>query len=598
MLLTELLYQRVKELGAQGTVALKPGYVAIASRASSLRALLVAALFPDPKDTRQLSDVGASRPAEGGPTRVGVGLIGKDGQPYRLLRELGGARQLHRFDPALKKFSSITQDDLEIASFLRGETELSEPEAYGKFFVLGQSELPSLAALPAQPSANLAQADLVKAQQLKKELEQTRAFEAAQDQLFKVQQRLQELGEQGSRLESAEKDLAELEAQLSRSLFSPAQIRELTSRAQRFAAEQKKHADQVGELGVQLRALEGEMPPEPEPLFRDPLFLGGIAGGLALDAVAFAVAHPGLAVVGLIPFGAALVAALRWIDAGEQRVVRAAQVKRGGDRLEAIKKAFTEEHAPLRAAFKAAAVGGPEELLELFKHRDEVARARDDAKVWLEKLRAQPGLAEIAKERPMLLEEKVSLEMTVAAQGFARPLSEIERDLRHAMGIMSDPNLGKVKPASGVEPAQAPKALVEVAAQIAALPPGELWLSLSGRLAAYLGALTDKKVVAARMDAGGALSAFAPDGRGGPYTSLPQPLRDLVFSALRLALLERVAKVKRLPVFVDDAFAPLEPQKRALVHKMLKGIGQETQVLHRAPEPPPPGLADHVVQLP
>jgi uncharacterized protein YhaN len=87
----------------------------------------------------------------------------------------------------------------------------------------------------------------------------------------------------------------------------------------------------------------------------------------------------------------------------------------------------------------------------------------------------------------------------------------------------------------------------------------------------------------------------APDGRSGPYTSLPPPLRDLVYSALRLTLLERVGGYKRLPIVVDDAFGTLEPAKRALIAKMLKGISTQTQVIHRVAEPPPPGTADVVL---
>jgi hypothetical protein len=87
----------------------------------------------------------------------------------------------------------------------------------------------------------------------------------------------------------------------------------------------------------------------------------------------------------------------------------------------------------------------------------------------------------------------------------------------------------------------------------------------------------------------------APDGRSGPYTGLPPPLRDLVYVALRLALLERVAGYKRLPVVIDDAFGTFDPPKRALIGKMLKGIATQTQVIHRVVEPPPPGAADLVL---
>ena len=78
--------------------------------------------------------------------------------------------------------------------------------------------------------------------------------------------------------------------------------------------------------------------------------------------------------------------------------------------------------------------------------------------------------------------------------------------------------------------------------------------------------------------------------------TLPPPLRDLVYAALRLALLERVAGYKRLPVVVDDAFGILEAPKRALIGKMLKGIGTQTQVIHRVVDAPAAGTADTVLK--
>ena len=49
-------------------------------------------------------------------------------------------------------------------------------------------------------------------------------------------------------------------------------------------------------------------------------------------------------------------------------------------------------------------------------------------------------------------------------------------------------------------------------------------------------------------------------------------------------------------MLVDDAFSALEPAKRALIAKMLKGIAAQTQIIHRTPEEPPQGTADLVVQ--
>ena len=96
----------------------------------------------------------------------------------------------------------------------------------------------------------------------------------------------------------------------------------------------------------------------------------------------------------------------------------------------------------------------------------------------------------------------------------------------------------------------------------------------------------------------GALSLAAADGRGGPYATVPQPMKDQAWLALRLALLERVVAVKKMPIFIDDTFAKVVPAKKALLSKMLKGLAAQTQVLHRVAEAPAPGVFDHVVQGP
>jgi hypothetical protein len=135
--LTELLFQKVKDLPADGQLSLKPGYVAVVSKAASLRAALTAPLCPAPDDQKRLAN-------GGGPVRVGVGLLSGAGKPYRLLRELGGTRQLLRLDPASKKFEEVTEDQLEIDSFLRVECGMPAADAYAGFFVLEVNELPSL----------------------------------------------------------------------------------------------------------------------------------------------------------------------------------------------------------------------------------------------------------------------------------------------------------------------------------------------------------------------------------------------------------------------------------------------------------------------
>jgi len=580
--LTELLYQRVKDLGAQGQIALRPGYVAVVSRAASLRSALVAALFPGPDDLRRLVD-------GEGPTRVGLGLVSGDGTPYRLLRELGGARQLQRFDAAGKKFSTLSQDNLEIESFLRVECGLPAADNYFSFFVLESNELPSSRARGvAGPEAVV---DSAKAQALKQELEQTRRYEGVQDRLFKVQQRLHELGELGRSFREAQDQLNSIQAELARSPWTPEQMKDLTTRAGRAKEDQKRRDDALSELAYKRQRAIQTTPPPAESLWGSFWFVGGLLLGIGIDALAVWLRNPPIAFAGLVPFFAALVALLRWIQVDEADKEAATYLKDLKEREQAVHRLYNEEQALLKNAMKAAHVDSASDLVQLFEEREKVIRSREDARSQVEELRKHPDLARVPIETPLLEEEKRKLEAEVSAQGFARPIGEIEIDLRHAMGLGGSRRGGTL-----VAEPEVPQNLVDKAAELLNLSADEVWEAIGQRLSAYLSALTDKRIVSSTTDEKRHWVLSNADGRGGPYHGLPPELKDLAYAALRLALLERVAAYKRLPVLVDDAFSALEPAKRALIAKMLKGIAAQTQIIHRTPEEPPQGTADLVVQ--
>lgn len=582
MQLTELLYQRVKDLGAQGQIALRPGYVAVVSRAASLRSALVAALFPGPDDLRRLVD-------GEGPTRVGLGLVSGDGTPYRLLRELGGARQLQRFDAAGKKFSTLSQDNLEIESFLRVECGLPAADNYFSFFVLESNELPSSRARGvAGPEAVV---DSAKAQALKQELEQTRRYEGVQDRLFKVQQRLHELGELGRSFREAQDQLNSIQAELARSPWTPEQMKDLTTRAGRAKEDQKRRDDALSELAYKRQRAIQTTPPPAESLWGSFWFVGGLLLGIGIDALAVWLRNPPIAFAGLVPFFAALVALLRWIQVDEADKEAATYLKDLKEREQAVHRLYNEEQALLKNAMKAAHVDSASDLVQLFEEREKVIRSREDARSQVEELRKHPDLARVPIETPLLEEEKRKLEAEVSAQGFARPIGEIEIDLRHAMGLGGSRRGGTL-----VAEPEVPQNLVDKAAELLNLSADEVWEAIGQRLSAYLSALTDKRIVSSTTDEKRHWVLSNADGRGGPYHGLPPELKDLAYAALRLALLERVAAYKRLPVLVDDAFSALEPAKRALIAKMLKGIAAQTQIIHRTPEEPPQGTADLVVQ--
>lgn len=581
MQLTELLFQKVKDLPGQGQLSLKPGYVAIVSKAASLRVAVLAPICPGPDDQRRLAD-GA------GPTRVGVGLTSGDGSPYRLLRELGGSRQLLRYDTGTKKFSPVTEDQLEIDSFLRVECGMPQSDAYTGFFVLEVNELPSLRG-KAAAAASEAYVDQPRVKALKDELELTKKFEGLQDRLFKVSQRLHDLKILDEKVKNAEADVKAVEAELGRSAWTPEQMKELTAKATRAKEDLKKRDDALNDISRKRQRAQQNVPPPPEPFIKDPWFYGGMLGGLVLDGLAVMLRKPYIGIFGLLPFLAALIAVLRFIEADEADKSTAQLFKDLKEREISVKRAYEEEQAPLKAALKAAKTESAADLLAVFREREVVVKRRDAARERLDKIKMEPEVSRLPVEIPMLEKEKATLEEQVQQMGFSRPVAEIEADLKHAMGISASAK------SLALPEAEVPKSYLDRAAELLNLTPDELWAQLQPRLVAFLTALTDRRVVTATRDEKGLLMLAAHDGRSGPYTSLPMPLRDLVYASLRLALLERVGGYKRLPIVVDDAFGTFEPPKRALVAKMLKGIATQTQVLHRVVEAPPAGTADLVL---
>jgi hypothetical protein len=581
--LTELLFQKVKDLPGQGQLALKAGYVAVVSRSPSLRAALIAPICPAPDDQKRLAE-------PPGPTRVGVGVLGGDGTPYRLLRELGGPRQLLKFNTATRKYAALTDDQLEIDSFLRVECGMPTLDAYTHFFVLEVNELPSLRAKSAA-AVSEAYVDVAQVKALKEELVLTQTFEGMQDRLFKIAQRLQELNKATARLLEAETDAELSEHELGRSPWSKEQIADLTARAGRAKEELRRREEALADIAKKKLRPANTETPVVEKFASSPWFGGGLAAGVLLDVVAFFVRRPLVALFALLPYLGALIAVLRWIETDEAAKQSVSAERELNEREHSVLKNFDVEYAPLKAALKAASVEQPADLVALFREREAVAQRRDQSRARLMELQQDPEIAQVSVELTQLEEEKQKLDTEVLRMGFTRSVGEIEADLKRAMG-MSDARSKSV----AVPEAEVPKQVLDRAAELLTVHPDELFQQIGPRLTAYLGALTDQRVTTAKRDEKGLLVLGAADGRSGPYTSLPPPLRDLVYSALRLALVERVAAVKKLPVVIDDAFGTLEPGKRALVAKMLKGISTQAQVIHRVVEPPPPGTADLVLQ--
>jgi hypothetical protein len=581
--LTELLYQHVNGLGAQGLVSLRPGYVAAVAEGPALRHAVAAALFPGLPGERTLSE------DPGQHTRVGVGFGADDGgPPYRLLREIGGERQLQRQDPASRKYGLYSKDMLELESFLRLECALPTTEQFAALFVIEANDLPSQRGNALQGPG----VDQALARTLRDELDATRRYEDLQDQLFRATEKLRELEELLARLDATQAELQELEGLRAKMAFTPEQQTHLMLLAKRYRTEEKTRDEELSKIGIQRRRLREGGPPAAEHFVKNTLFSGGMAAGVLIDAAAVMLKKPSVALLGLAGFGAALIAVLQWIGRDEESAEAVQEMKDLKDREDRVRKAFNDEMAPLRAALRAGQLEDPADLLKLFEERTALDRRHTAASLKYRELLNDPRLATATAQREELIAEKAGLDTAVAAQGFARPIGEIEAELKAALGLSADSRRA-ITPDSEV-----PRQLYARAADALTTLPEPLADALEPRLASYLSALTDRRVVAGRMDANGQLMLSTPDGRWGPYATLPLAMRDLAYLAVRLALVERVSLQKKAPLIVDDALAPLETAKQHLLVRMLKGLSSQVQVLHRCAQPPPTELVDHLVQVP
>ena len=572
MQLTELLFQRVKELGEKGQIAFRPGYVAVVSKASAIRPAILAVLFPGPDDAERL----ALDPIS--PPRVALGLVHSDKRPYRLIRAIGGSRELHKYDAATRKFALVTADEPEIDSFLRVQCGLPEARSYA-FFVLDPTELPSQRA----QSPGVAEV-----RRLEQELRMTREFEEAQDRLFRVQTRLEELSGSARALTEAEQAAASAEAELARSPWPADQVADLAARAARADEEATRRNGQLEELAQEReQAAQTRLSP-PEPFWLSPWFNGGIFVGIAIDVVAALLGHPALALLGLVPFAAALVAVLRFLQLDEERKELKRHILELKQEEEDVRRRFGEQQAPLIAAMRAANVKAPAELSAILEQRKEAAMQHGAAVERLAQARGDSGAFAAAAEIATLQEERARLEQRISTQGFARAIADIEAELHRAVGRATAEKTGTDSVHT--------KEVLSAAAELLGKAPPQLFAETAPRLAQFLAALTDRRIAAGKLDPGGEVLFSAPAGRTAALDALPGPLRDLAYSALRLCLLEKAAAGKRLPVIVDDSFAPLDPHKRATAAKMRKAIAAHSQVIHRIPDAVPEGIADHVVQ--
>jgi hypothetical protein len=82
-------------------------------------------------------------------------------------------------------------------------------------------------------------------------------------------------------------------------------------------------------------------------------------------------------------------------------------------------------------------------------------------------------------------------------------------------------------------------------------------------------------------------------GRPVPAVTLPPAERDLIYLALKLALLEQSLAADRSVAFIEDVFSGLSDTVRRTAGRMLKALAKPGQVIHASMDPAFREAADH-----
>jgi hypothetical protein len=615
VLLLELAAQGVKGVApAGGRATLRPGYNVVAADGAALRRLLAALLLPGARDGEGLPR--APGGPQGAAMKGGLTLVGDDRVTYRVVRDFAAGCALQRFDATKRSFSPVAQDLAAVAAFLRETAGAPAPGRLSALLTLSAADLPSKVAggmgggppLPAQrPPASPEQARK-RIAELKGELERARASEKLQARQDALQQRLYQLDETsqaGKRLREglakAEDDRAELEplARVAESLGDP---------GARVAAYEKlsgKREEALARAATERDAIaEAEARGPPPRLWNMPEFLGGVAAGAAALGVGIAgvVTGSGLRWVALLDvpgFGWAAWTAWRWVGTLEtsERVARRKRLVDDWERK--TLETFDRDAADVRAALKAANVSRVEDLKEALGR---LADADSVVAEWRRRLsawEASPEARAAREERSRVEQELRDAEAELSEQsgGFVRDVRSVEQELRRAEQDAAAPRPAAAAPpqAPPARPAGDPLrlALDAAGAELSSSAAGA-GRAIQAKASQVLSGLSFQRLSSLSVDDRGNVQVTA-GGRPGPAAALAPADRDLVWLALKLALLEQGLAGGGKVALVEDAFGGLSDGARRFAARWLKQIAKGGQVVHGTADAAFREAADHAV---
>jgi hypothetical protein len=631
MVILELAVQGIRGLAPSVRIAFKQGYTLLQAqqKGGSIWRLVEALCYADGRtDTSALIAPGASQ------ARAGLTFQGRDGVTYRLVRELGGQGTLARMDAGTGKFVPITNDGGEIAQYLRATLGLPTRGAYEQAFSILSGGWPSQrSAGPASPSAKpgvnavrglgndavtltprTAQpvADVAAARitldELRKELEGTKEIDDLQYRLDGVQKRVYELGTQVNKLDQLRAQAQQAETAL-QSAPSPEQLglpANVAERAARMETLEKQRDDQLRRLKAEREKFLGRDSSVP-PLYKEPPFMGAMAAGaLTLGlGVTLGQGWRPLSLLDIPAFGIAAVCAVRWVGEVQANESLGRRKSHYDDREKQICDAYENEVMSVKTAMKILEVGSPGELIDLFAQRQVLQRQLEDATSQLATLENDPTLAEAQRELIQTQAEQTQIDARLSQlAGYARPTHVVEGEIETLQASIVAAERGTSSPtersvdlapaAKPVEPAPAedpiPK-LLDSTRDLFVTDLPTLVMLVVPRASQYAAALTERRVSTLEVDAAGKATAVGANGKV-PLGKLSPQDRDLVYLAVKVALMEKYTERAKLPYFVDDDFAQFSANQVVLIGRVLKHLGTRAQVVHLTTSKATEALAD------
>jgi hypothetical protein len=148
------------------------------------------------------------------------------------------------------------------------------------------------------------------------------------------------------------------------------------------------------------------------------------------------------------------------------------------------------------------------------------------------------------------------------------------------------------RPASAVPAGEPLRGLLERAAAELGGSPASVARTVAAKASQAVAGFTLNRLTGVSADDRGNVQVVS-GGRPVPAMTLPPAERDLVFLALRLALLEQTLAADKSIAILEDAFAGLSDTVRRTAGRMLKSMAKQGQVIHASADPAFREAADH-----